>query len=279
MTNNKPPPKKNWTEQEKWVWEKLCAGEEADFNNPGDPEKEKLYGKDLDPKKDKLWNFKNEHAKNRILSLEFLETILLEEPYRNALTRIGVKIIGAWFTDTLDLSFATLEHQLWLNKSRFDVVVFSYLKSKRLISFVGSNLKKTLHMEDVELDGILFLKDEAQFAEVILIGAKIGGTLEMDSSKFISTLDMDKINVKSSLSMRDAEFKDVDLRSANISDQLSMNGSKFRGKLNMDNLRVSNSLLMRRDERGNEWRDAEFNEVILRSAKIGGQLSINKSKF
>ena len=131
MANNKrQEPKKEWTEQEKWVWKKLCLGEVADFNNPGDPEKEKLYGKYLDSKDDKLWTPENKNTKSRILSSEFLETILLEEPYNSALTRKGVKIIGAWFPDAIDFSFVVIEHQLWLHKSRFDAYVdFSDLKS------------------------------------------------------------------------------------------------------------------------------------------------------
>ena len=158
MPDNKTlPPKENWTEQEKWVWEKLCAGEKADFNNPGDLEKEKLYGKDLDPKDDKLWNLENKNAKNRILSPEFFETILLHEPYQRALTRKGVLIIGAWFTESLDLSSATLEHQLLLKKSRFDADInFSDLKSHSLISFQGSKFKKALGMWRIQVQSGLF---------------------------------------------------------------------------------------------------------------------------
>ena len=98
----------SWTPQEKWVWEQVCVGKIADFN------KAEGYGGELDPKKPEGW------PSNRILRPEFLETILLHEPYSGALTRKGVRIVGARFTEALDLSNAALDHQLRLGYCRFD---------------------------------------------------------------------------------------------------------------------------------------------------------------
>ncbi len=100
-----------WTEPEKWVWERVCKDEEADFNE--------RYGVDppLDPKSADGW------TENRELSSAFLETILLHEPFRSALTRNGVRIMGAWFEEPVDLANAKLEHQLWLDNSRLELYV------------------------------------------------------------------------------------------------------------------------------------------------------------
>ena len=97
-----------WTPQEQLVWERVCAGEIADFN------KIEGYGGDLDPNDPEAW------PENRILRLEFLEDILLSEPCRSALHRQGARIIGPWFKETLDLSQASLDHPLWLDRCRFE---------------------------------------------------------------------------------------------------------------------------------------------------------------
>ena len=50
-----------------------------------------------------------------------------------------------------------------------------------------------------------------------------------------------------------------------------MNGSKFTGKLDMDSAEIGGDLIMRGG--------AEFNEVVLRGARIGDQLTMIGSKF
>src|SRR5580698_5141212 len=119
----------NWTKQEQFVWLNVCAGKEADFNKaPG-------YGGDLDPKGP------NGLPKSRILRSSFLETILLKDKYRNALTRLGVRITGARFTETVDLGNAELEHDLWLDSSLLENGVdLSSIKTSRQITFDSSKI-------------------------------------------------------------------------------------------------------------------------------------------
>jgi hypothetical protein len=93
-------PRKRWSKQEKWVWDQVCIGVIADFNEA------EGYGGELDPKKLEGW------PENRVLRPEFLETMLLHEPYRSAVPRQGVRIVGAWFKEKLDLSDAVFERPL-----------------------------------------------------------------------------------------------------------------------------------------------------------------------
>ena len=69
-----------------FVWEKTA---EADFNS--------REGKKLDPTSPYCWD------NSRRISSEFLETILFEKPFREAVTRKGVRIIGACFPEKVDL--------------------------------------------------------------------------------------------------------------------------------------------------------------------------------
>jgi hypothetical protein len=74
-----------WKPQENFIWEQVCVGEEANFN------KADGYGGELDPK------MPSGLPDSRVVSSTFLETILLKDRYRRALTRFGVRIIGARF--------------------------------------------------------------------------------------------------------------------------------------------------------------------------------------
>ncbi|MBO1224924.1 MAG: hypothetical protein JYX80_10910, partial [Candidatus Scalindua sediminis] len=112
----------------------------------------------------------------------------------------------------------------------------------------------------------------AEFKEVVLREAKIGGQIDMTGSKFNGKLDMASLEVESHLFMRGAaEFKEVVLREAKIGGQIDMTGSKFTGTLVMDSLEVESSLFMRDS--------AEFADIILFGAKVMGDLQMYTSKF
>jgi hypothetical protein len=93
--NQECTPDKEWSAQERFVWARACHGQIADFNSEPD------YGGYLDPKKP-------EWPDSRILRSKFLEAVLLKEKYRAALTRDGLRIIGARFTESIDLANAEL---------------------------------------------------------------------------------------------------------------------------------------------------------------------------
>ena len=253
-----PLPK--WTEPEKWAWTQICEGKEANFN---ERLKEKLDPRN--PAHDGEW------SDERKLSSIFLETILLHEPFRSAIPRQGVRIIGAYFPNFIDLTDASIERPLLLHKSRFrSQVDMNRLKTPTFISLEDSKFDDDLNMDSISTGGSLFMR-RTEFDEVILRGAKIGGQLGMEGSTFKGKLDMGSISVGDSLLMPAKEFGEVILRGAEIGGQLGMEGSTFKGKLDMDSISVGGSLFMRRK--------AEFGEVILRGAKIGGQLEMNESIF
>jgi hypothetical protein len=276
-------PRENWTEQEEWIWEQICTGRVADFNET------EIYGGSLDPNDNVKW------PDTRQVTPAFLETILLHEPYRGALTRQGVHIVGVWFKKPLDLSSADLAHPLRLEASRFESDVnLSGLHTPRLVSLerslfngtvnlgeaetggtltmIGATFKGKLNMNSVKVAGSLFMRGGAQFEQVDLGSAEIGSILELDGSTFAGNLNMNSLEVGGSLLMQNgAEFVEVDLGGAKVGGALSMIGSTFTEKLNMNPLEVAGSLFMRDG--------AEFHEVDLGSARVGGQLSMIGSTF
>jgi hypothetical protein len=92
------PADQQWTRQETFVWERVCIGETADFNEaPG-------YGGELDPRSDL--------PGSRVLRSSFIEAILVKDDYRRMLKRTGVQIVGARFSERLDLRGTSIEHSL-----------------------------------------------------------------------------------------------------------------------------------------------------------------------
>ena len=59
-----------------------------------------------------------------------------------------------------------------------------------------------LIMDKLQVGSSLFMSNRAEFAEVVLVSAKVGGQLSMIASKFTGKLIMDKLEVEGSLIMR-----------------------------------------------------------------------------
>ncbi len=254
------PPLPKWTKPEKWAWTQICEGRIANFN--------KRLNEKLDPRKpdhDDKWSDK------RKLSSRFLETILLYEPFRSAIPRRGVRIFGAYFPNSIDLTDALIKRPLELDQSRFkSQVAMPRLRTSTFVSLQGSKFDSDLNMDSISVGDALFMRN-AEFNKVDLRGAQIGDHLDMSGSIFKSELFMPSASVGSSLFVRKAEFDAVVLRGAEIDGQLDMEGATFKGKLDMGSASIGGSLFMRRK--------AEFDEIILRGAKIGGQLEMNESIF
>lgn len=255
------PADERWMAQEKFVWERVCIGAIANFNEGS------AYGGYLDPKKADGW------PRNRVLSSAFLETILLKDPYRRTLTRRGVTIVGARFTEAVDLQGAQLKHVLGLGWSRLEKGAdLRRVRSAHSIGFSGSKVESTLNMNGLHLDASLFMRDGAEFADVVLVTARVGGQLDLTASKVTGKLDMTGLHVGADLFMgSEAQFAEVSLRGAHVRAQLDLTGSKVTGKLDMDGLRVDQSLYM--------MDKAEFAEVNLSNAHVGGQLGLIASKM
>ena len=255
-------PLSEWTQSEKWAWTEICEARTANFNLH-------LRADLLDPRDGE----DEENLFDRILRSRFLETILLHEPFRSAIPRQGVHIIGAYFPNRIDLSDASIDRPLRLEQSRFELnVKLLRLTTSTFISFQGSILKGRLYMDSATVGGDLLLSEKAEFNAVDLEGANIGGRIAMVGSKFKGNLDMDSATVGGELLLSDkAEFKAVYLAEAKIDGQIDMTDSKFKGKLSMYGATVGGDLVMSGG--------AYFDTVDLVGANIGGVIDMIGSKF
>ena len=103
-----------------------------------------------------------------MLRSAFLETILLKDPYRRNLTRRGVTISGARFTEAIELEGAELQHRLVLGGSLLEKGAdLNGLRSKFSIDLSGSKVVGTFQVNGLDLDADLFMRN-GQFAAIDL---------------------------------------------------------------------------------------------------------------
>ena len=249
-----------WSLVERWAWKEVCEGRPADFN--------KLLGENLDPRNP------DDRGKwsdgRRTLGADFLQAILLHDPFRRSVPDRGVWIVGALFEEDVRLDDAVLERPLALHGSRFDALVsLSRVRTPGLVSFNGSRIEGKLDMDSARVGGHLMMK-QAEFVEVRLAGARTDGQLAMDGSTFGGPLQMDHLDVGGSLHMKEASFSEVRMRAGRTGGRLAVVGSTFGGVLDMERINVGESLIMGR---------ASFADVRLTGATIVGQISIASSDF
>jgi hypothetical protein len=248
----------NWTKQEQFVWLNVCVGKEADFNKaPG-------YGGDLDPKGP------NGLPESRILRSSFLETILLKDKYRSALTRLGVRITGARFTDTVDLQNAELGHDLWLDWSLLEKGVnLEAVETRRRMAFDGSKILGTFNAAGSRISEDLSMYQTEFSDDVDLSRAQVGNLLFLRGST-VASINMNGLSVGKALFMDGkAQFKEINLIRAHIAETLDLSGATVTGVLNMDGLSVGQGLAM-----GNK---AQFKEINLIRAHIAETLDLSSS--
>ena len=244
-------PEQEWSEAEHFVWEKTRAGEAADFNS--------RENKRLDPKSPDGWD------DSRRISSEFLETILFEKPFREVVTRKGVRILGAYFPEEIDLEDGHLPWLLGLHDSRFENGPnMNGLQAERRVSLKGSVVKGKLDLKAASISDALLMND-ATFAEVDLRTAQIKGRLVMSGARVTGRLIMDSASIGGALLMPYATFAKVDLRGAQIKGQLAMIGATVKSTLIMDSVLIGGALLMA---------SATLKEAHLRAAQIKSQLSM-----
>jgi hypothetical protein len=239
-----------WTPQEKFVWTRICDGDAADLN----PEAPR--GR-IDPRAGGL-------PESRILRAVFIETILTHEPYRGAITRHGVRVFGARFTERIDLQNAVLAHELWFEGCLFEKgadlswlqasqpVAFNTSKVDGLLNLYAAQIASDLHMTHSQMDG------------VGLSGARIGRALDLSNSHVTGSLDMPGIDVGADLQMLEGEYHKVNLLGAHVGHSLNLEKSRAADKLQMDSLQVGVYL---------HFRASTLDDVNLLGASVKNQLS------
>ena len=276
------PPRQEWTDIEKWAWQQLCEGKIADFNEK--------HQKKADPVEPGDW------TDERVLSSNFLETVLLCDPYKSALPHEGIRIDGAWIKDQIDLSNARLVHAFWLDNSRVEnksicrfLTTSEYLSFEktlflhgldlsaahidRHVNMYGVKVQSELDLNGLSVGGSLFISQSAELHDANLRGANILGSLIMNGAKIHGKLDMNGISVGCNIQLRDgADLQEVDFTGSRVSGQLDMTGVMVHRKLSMNGISIGEHLFL-------DGPEAKFNDVDMSMSRIDGTINIVDARF
>ena len=155
-----------WSAQEEWAWdERICLGEIADLSErPG------TDGNGCDPDKAADW------PSDRMLTAQFIQTVLFHEPFRSAYTRRGFRIRCAKVDELLDLKGGRFDHEISFEDSVFAAIILSRFRLGGDLSFDKSRIDGPLYALQSSVGGSVSLYDAA-LKSVSFHAAKIGGSL------------------------------------------------------------------------------------------------------
>jgi hypothetical protein len=266
-----------WTETEKWVWEQVMQGQPADLRS-----KFEAASEPADPAG---W------PDTRSIRSSFLESILLSPDNKTVLARFGVRIVGAWVKEELDLRNADLSCELWLDESRFEENVllpgacstsvisfessyfakdclFSSLKSVELLTMRGARIAGTLDMTGVNIAKGINLDQGFSCPSISLAGAVVGHQLQLSNASVKNILNLDDIFVGRDIFMDSAEFAEINLSCSELGGQLNARESRISGHFNMNNMIIKRDISMR---------NSTLKSFNLAGASIGGQMDLIKT--
>ncbi len=241
----------SWSPIEQGAWTHLCAGETA-----------------------KLAGFNK-------LSKQFLETILLKDPYKSALPRQGVRISGATLTETIDLSGAHFPWDLWLVDSIFEKDVdLSEIDAASGVKLDRSQVKGELLMTGAHIGRYLGLQS-GNFNAITLDGAKVDGDVDLGQAisadhrpgprtRVRGDLNMDAMHIGHDLILDYALLSDVDLSAtARIDGSLRATGLSVSHTLDMDSIDVAHHVILEK---------SVLNDLSLPGATIGGNFHFEEGQ-
>jgi hypothetical protein len=128
-----------------------------------------------------------------------------------------VRILGALFTDPIDLQWTELPKALWIDRSRFLAPVWlSSLRADRDLSFSGSVFLDDLLLDSARINGSLFLHDDTEFGKVVVTGARIASNLHVTRATITRIFNGDSINILRSLWMQASSFNNLILNRATV---------------------------------------------------------------
>ena len=280
------PKAAKWTPQETNAWRAIQAGEIVNMEVAGS-----RYSP-LDPNLPEGWN----EAGQRAISPDFLKTILGNKEFTGAIPYQGIHIIGAHFTDPLNLSGVHIEHPLKFVKCRFEKEVdLNYITSSSEVSLWGCKFLKKCDIGGARIQAPLQIGSYSEGSgtpsvpttfdgEFILQDARVSGYVYIKDVKFKDNVRMGRLQANTFLQIDGVKLEGtmpsagtipservMDLSGTNA-DYVNILGGNFASALKMDSIKVGENLVISHGAKLTA-------PVILTNSRIGGNLYIASSSI
>ena len=168
----------SWNLCDKWAWSCIAQGLEVNFFTKECVEQRSPASKAARAKyKYSAFYMPDRFKEANGLSKRFIYTVLTKKDYANAIPATGIRIVGAYFSETVNLENVTTDKNLVFDQSIFkDGLRLTNFRSERNISLDGANVRGRIYLLRANIGGTLFL-EEGVFDLLDAGDARFGGSI------------------------------------------------------------------------------------------------------
>jgi hypothetical protein len=186
-----------------------------------------------------------------------------------------VRIKGATFAETVDLSYVRLRWPVWLDASEFkENLVIRYVQADAAFSLEGTRVKGDLDLSESSFARLVKLSGARIGRDLSAARASIGRQFAADNVTVGRKIDLSSMQVGAGAYLQGASATSLDASHARVGGQLDLSCARFVEALGMASVQTGDSLLMRRISVG-ESKPGTVLDLIY--ARIGGNLDLSDS--
>ena len=242
-----PEEAQTWNACDKWAWDCIARGREANFfaKECVEPRSDTAKGLQEKFKYAPFFNpgkFKDANG----LSTRFVYTVLTKKEYAAALTAAGIRLVGAYFADTVNLENITTDKNLVFDQSIFKSGLrLTNFRSDRNVSLDGANVRGSIYLKRANIGGTLFLEDGV-FDLLDAADARFAGSIDGPSAIFNAPIHLDRVKVEGKVSLIRARLTELTTFDTTIGSKLEMRFAHVRGRIDLTGTTINGDLRLQR---------------------------------
>lgn len=218
-----------WSSCEKWVWHCVRHGLEANlFDKSCYHPRGGVATTARETHKFAPFVNPDTYKDQNRLTPEFLITILTEPAYVSQIKPIGIRIVGAYFAEAINLENVATSVNFVLDQTMArSGLRMTNFESKRNVSLDGSNIKGVVRLMRARIEGSLFM-EKAALDVVDLNDAYVGASFEATGSIFNGELRFNRARIDGKVILTQSRLTTLMAWSARIGSSLEMRLADIR---------------------------------------------------